>query len=444
MPVVQAGTRLTLDANARRFRGDRVLLGGSPLRLIRLSSTGAGYLRDWVAGQPVGDRSGERRLAERLVAAGLMHPRPSGGRYSARDVTLVVPVKDDASGAAAVGTASEGLNRVVVDDGSAAPLPDAAVRHDRPRGPAAARNSGWRLANSDLVAFLDADTRPEPDWLEAVLPHFEDPQVAAVAPRVRSVPGQGALAEYEADRSSLDMGADPGRVLPLSRIGYVPTAALVVRRSALVTVDGFDEALRYGEDVDFVWRLIDAGYDVRYEPESTVWHVPRPDVRSWLRQRFDYGTSAAPLARRHPDRLACARLSASSALEWGLTVGGLPRAAVVAAAAGATRMIRRLRRRGIPGDESVKLVLDASAATAGMLAAAVRRGWWPLTLLSRRGRRVLLASLLPCLVEAVRQRKTPGWAALRIADDIAYGIGVWVGCARERTAKPLLAQRIRS
>src|SRR5690606_25934040 len=124
VPVVQAGTRLTLDANARRFRGDRVLLGGSPLRLIRLSSTGAGYLRDWVAGQPVGDRSGERRLAERLVAAGLMHPRPSGGHYSARDVTLVVPVKDDASGAAAVGTASEGLNRVVVDDGSAAPLPD--------------------------------------------------------------------------------------------------------------------------------------------------------------------------------------------------------------------------------------------------------------------------------------------------------------------------------
>src|SRR5690606_8503753 len=149
-------------------------------------------------------------------------------------------------------------------DGSAAPLPDAAVRHDRPRGPAAARNSGWRLANSDLVAFLDADTRPEPDWLEAVLPHFEDPQVAAVAHGGRSAPCQAALAEYEADRSGWDMSEDRGRVLPWSRIDYVLTAALVARPSALGTVDGFDEALGYGEDVDFVWRLIDDGNDVRY------------------------------------------------------------------------------------------------------------------------------------------------------------------------------------
>ena len=75
---------------------------------------------------------------------------------------------------------------------------------------------------------------------------------------------------------------------PGSRVSYVPTAALLVRRSALdsVAIDDaaipapghlagpgplssrgvFDPALRYGEDVDLIWRLHDAGWRVRYEP----------------------------------------------------------------------------------------------------------------------------------------------------------------------------------
>ncbi|WP_051310338.1 MULTISPECIES: mycofactocin biosynthesis glycosyltransferase MftF [Thermocrispum] len=444
MQPVRPGTRLILDAQVRRFHGDRILLGGAPLRLLRLSPAGAGYLRGWLAGKPVGDDQGEQRLARRLIDAGLAHPRPVGGRYSATDVTLVVPVKDDAEGAAAVVNAVGNVaDRIVVDDGSAVPLPSAAVRHERPRGPAAARNAGWRLARTELVAFLDADTRPAADWLDAVLPHFDDPCVAAVAPRVRSLPGEGGIARYEEDRSSLDMGAEPGRVQPLSRIGYVPSAALVVRRSALAAVGGFDEDLRYGEDVDFVWRLIDAGYTVRYEPASTVAHLPRPDVRSWLRQRFDYGTSAAPLAQRHPGRLTCAQLTLSSALEWGLAASGFAPAAAAVALVDATRTAARLRRRGIPGDESWRLVLGGSAATGGMLAAAVRRGWWPLAVVTRRGRRVLLASLLPCLLEAAKHPKSVRWAALRIADDIAYGVGVWVGCLRYRTPDPLLPRRYR-
>ena len=63
----------------------------------------------------------------------------------------------------------------------------------------------------------------------------------------------------------------PGLVRPLSRIPYVPSAALVVRRAALPD-ELFDPALRGGEDVDLVWRLVQAGWDVRYEPAATVGH----------------------------------------------------------------------------------------------------------------------------------------------------------------------------
>ena len=70
---------------------------------------------------------------------------------------------------------------------------------------------------------------------------------------------------------------------------YVPSAALIVRAPVR-----FDETLRYGEDVDLVWRLLDAGHRVVYDPSVVVRHH-EADV---LRRRFRYGTSAAPLAAR--------------------------------------------------------------------------------------------------------------------------------------------------
>ena len=128
------------------------------------------------------------------------------------------------------------------------------------------------------MAFLDADTLPPPDWIERLAGHFDDPRVAAVAPRIRAANRR---------RSPLDMG--PHRTVP-----YVPSAALIVR-----TPVRFDETLRYGEDVDLIWRLLDQGHRVVYDPSVVVLHH-ETDV---LERRFRYGTSAAPLAARHPDRL---------------------------------------------------------------------------------------------------------------------------------------------
>lgn len=448
---VPAGTRLMLDPSVRRFDRGRVLLGGSPLRLLRLGSGGAALLDRWLQAEPVGADERTGMLARRLLDAGLVHPVASGSALSAADVTLVVPVKDNAAGVGRLLAATEELgDRVVVDDGSSAPLLRARVRHAAPLGPAAARNAGWQQAQTELVAFLDSDTVPGPGWLDAVLPLFADPQVVAVAPRIRSSAPTGALpdrhsraiARYESDRSSLDMGTRPAAVRPMSRVSYVPSAALVVRRSALSAVDGFDPAMRFGEDVDLVWRLIAAGGTVRYQPASVVWHEPRPTLRSWLRQRFDYGTSAAPLSKRHRGLLSCARLSTWSAAAWTLTALGRPRLGLVLAVLTAGVLPRKLRGRGVPPGASLELAGRGHAGAGRLLAEATRRAWWPLALLSRRGRRVLLVSLLPCLIEAAGERDVGRlrWLALRVADDLAYGAGVWAGCLRHRTVAPLLPQ----
>lgn len=426
--------RVTIDNSLRRYAGGTVLIGGSPLRLLRLSAAGARILDRWIDGATV--REDESALLRRLLDAGLVHPLPGPGRFGPREVTLVVPVKDNPAGLARLLAATTDLgDHVVVDDGSASPVTAAKVRHDHSRGPAAARNAGARHARTELVAFLDSDTVPAPGWLDAALPLFDDPVVAAVAPRIRSTPQPTAIGRYETDRCPLDLGPCPAAVRPMSRVSYVPSAALIVRRSVLSEVR-FDETLRFGEDVDLVWRIIAGGKTVRYQPESTVWHQPRTTLRGWLRQRFDYGTSAAPLSTRHPGALSCARMSAWSAGAWALAAAGHPLTGLAMAATTTALLPRKLR--GVPTSAALGLAAKGHLGAGRLIADAVRRAWWPLALLTRRGRLILLASLLPCIVEAARHG--PTWAGLRVLDDLAYGAGVLTGCARHHTLAPVLPQ----
>lgn len=400
--------------------GATTLLGGSPLRMMRLTAAGAGFVREGRA--PRSD--GERQLARRLADAGLVHRTGGVGPFTVADVTVVVPVHDDPRGLAA----------------TLAAVPDARVVDDVDgRGPAWARNQGWRATTTPVVAFLDAGCVPEPGWLESLLPHFGDGDVAAVAPRVTSAAGPGVLARYETARSPLDRGPRAGPVRPGSWVPYVPTAALVVRRAALEAMGGFDEALRYGEDVDLVWRLADAGQRVRYEPTTTVTHPPRPDLARWLRQRYHYGTSAAPLAIRHRRAVAPLAVSRWTAAAWALAAAGSPAAGIAVAATSSAPLLRQL-----PAGEVARVAGGGHLRAGARLAEGARRTWWPLTLaaalVSRRARRLAPLAAFPLVADWVTDRRPlplHRYVALRIADDLAYGAGVWSGVVRHRSARAL-------
>ncbi len=242
------------------------------------------------------DGTGARLLARRLLDAGIAHPDLAATASAATpaDVTVVIPVRDRHKELDRCLAGLRGLPHVIVVDDASADPPTikriaanrgAAVIH-RPvnGGPGAARNTGLAAAQTEFVAFLDSDCVPAPGWLAGLLPHFADPAVGAVAPRI--VPhraGTGWLARYEGASSTLDMGARPSVVRPGARVSYVPGAALVVRRAA--AGDGFRSAMHVGEDVDFVWRLSalwplgecgtspDAvmGHDHRVYPPRLVW-----------------------------------------------------------------------------------------------------------------------------------------------------------------------------
>ena len=228
---------------------------------------------------------------------------------------------------------------IVVDDGSCDPAAIARVasgagarvlRREVNGGPRAARNTGLAAADTPLVAFLDSDCVPAPGWLDALLPHFADPAVGAVAPRiVPDEPGRTWLARYEGASSTLDMGARASIVRPGSRVPYVPGAALVVRRAAART--GFAETMRVGEDVDFVWRLAASGWRVRYEPAAAMRHRHRVRLPEWFARRRDYGTSAAILEQCHPGTVRPLYISAWTALAWLAAAAGHDPARYVAA-----------------------------------------------------------------------------------------------------------------
>jgi mycofactocin system glycosyltransferase len=461
--LAPAGFGLRPDPGSRLLARGTVLVGGSPVRLLRLTPSGSRQVADWWSGTPVSDHPRARALARRLLDAGIAHPVPCGGTWGPGDVTVVIPVRDRQAELARCLAGLAGMPRViVVDDCSADPAAIArvadvtgarVVRRSVNGGPGAARNTGLALADTPLVAFLDSDCVPGPGWLDALLPHFADPAVGAVAPRiVPEEPGRTWLARYEGASSTLDMGPRPSIVRPASRVPYVPGAALVVRRAAAGTC--FAEAMRVGEDVDFVWRLAASGWRVRYEPAATIAHQHRVRLRQWFGRRKDYGTSAAMLELRHPGAVRPLYVSAWTALAWLAAAAGRPAAGGACTGVGVALLARRLAR--VTGEDwpaartawplAARLAGGGTVAAVRPLGSAISRTWWPVALpagVAVRRMRWPLAGLVltPPLLDWLDRRPPldpARYVAARLLDDIGYGLGVWQGCAERRTVRPLL------
>jgi mycofactocin glycosyltransferase len=435
-------TTYRLDGSVRRVTRT-TLLGGSPLRLFRLTDAGA-FLVDRIdAGASVDANT----LVNRLVDAGVIHPMPDGvATLTADDVTVVVPAYVPLGETLTIPAMGERL--VVVDDASPgtvlAPGGAKVIRRSTNGGPSVARATGLEHVTTALVAFVDTDVSVPAIWLGGLLAHFADQAVVAVAPRVKCAAGDSIIARYESTRSPLDLGAAAARVRARTRVSYVPTAAVVARTAVVRAVGGFDANLRTGEDVDLVWRLDEQGGRVRYEPSVVVEHLPRRTLAEFVTQRRGYGRSAAPLAKRHEGALAPVAVSGWSAGVWGAFVFGHPVGAVAVTVGTGAALMRKLPQ--LPRREAARLVVLGHLGAGRQLAAAVTRVWWPILVpvafVSRRARRVLLAAfLVPALTDWKRGRTRLDpmrYVALRLLDDMSYGVGVWEGVVQERTIDPLV------
>ncbi len=472
------GCRLEPTPDLRTVDGGRILIGGAPLRILRLSDGGADLVRRWFGGEPVADRKAHHELARRLEHNGMANlrwPSPQPARDQAPDPdlgqglqpvrarldgpTVIIPTHDDQEElerTLAAGVTKWAGEVLIVDDGSAQPVETpghgiTVLRRDRAGGPGVARQHGLEACSGDLIIFLDAGVTLAPEAAEGLLAAFEDPAVVAAAPRVLSEPGDDLVARYEQRRSPLDLGPAESLVGPGRLVTYVPTACLAVRADAVAQAGGFDLDLRYGEDVDLVWRLGRIG-TVRYLPHLQAWHRPRPTVPALLAQRRDYGSSAAGLAERHgADPLTPCRVSPWTALVVALAVAGRPGLAAVTAVGTGLALEPKLQ--PMPAARIEALTLTARGHWYGGLSilTASTRSWAPVlvALLAFGGRprrlagTVLAAATARRVLDGPRQ---PGPAlldvSLGLADDLAACTGLWQGALAHRSPaalRPVLA-----
>ena len=191
---------------------------------------------------------GRQRLLRRCLAA-LTHQSLPADAY---EIVVVDDGRSEATErAVAVFAARKGVPRIVY-----LRPPEGA------RGPAAARNAGWRAAHAPLIAFTDDDTVPARDWLERGIASLPD-WASAAAGRVR-VPLPATPTDWQRSSAGLD-GAE-----------FV-TANCFVRRAALVVIGGFDERFvrPWREDSDLYFALLEKGYRVVAAPAAVVSHPVR-------------------------------------------------------------------------------------------------------------------------------------------------------------------------
>ena len=443
-----------VDPSWRRPDRGLMVFAGSPLKMFSLSEEGRHIAELLEIGLPL--PAGHETLTSRLLDAGAIHPTHIVGTeqpFTLADVSIVIPAhvrnsKDARLLNTLVGTltnlSTTAATIIVVNDASPHAISDIVgarvVSLDNNRGPGAARNHGLQFVTTPFVAFVDVDVTLENNTLIELLSYFADERVGMVAPRIMSTTTEGALSAYEAVRSPLDLGSTEGRIRKGTRISYAPSAMWLCRTEAIREINGFDETLQVGEDVDALWRMDAAGWRCRYQPTAVCTHLPRSTVSDFVAQRMSYGTSAAALAKRHDGALAPVRVSGYSAGMWALVALGYPIVGALVGAGTIAALARKLRDVPNAVEESVRLAGLGNLHAGRTIASAITRVWWPisvvLALFSKRMRWVFIASaVLPSMYEWWKNRPKLDpirFTALRVLDDAAYGVGVWKGAVQEQ------------
>lgn len=172
------------------------------------------------------------------------------------------------------------------------------------------RNAGVRDARGDVVVFTDAGCRPEEGWLaRLVAPLAGGERVTA---GIATSPGGGGLYDTHA-----------ARVASAEYLSECPTINMAFRRSAFDAVGGFDERFEYGSDIDFSWRLVDAGFRIRCVAGAVVAHDWGTPGRQ-LKRGYRYGRARARLYRKHLGRLPAAPRTDPMVVVYPLFLLGLP------------------------------------------------------------------------------------------------------------------------
>lgn len=204
------------------------------------------------------------------------------------------------------------------------------------RGAAAAINAGVRAARFPIICQVDQDVVLGPGWMQRLIEELDDPTVAAA---------QGYYAnDPDATLCARAMNFDLEQryaSIPGEDTTHVCTGNSAYRAEALRRVGLFDETFGYGYDNDISYRLLDAGYRLRFCRGAHSVHRWREGLAGYLVQQYGFGYGRIDLVAKHPGRISGDSVSPAGMMSHPLVmtgvVAGLMAASVAAAAGGSWR-----------------------------------------------------------------------------------------------------------
>ena len=173
-------------------------------------------------------------------------------------------------------------------------------------GPGQSRNYGAERANGEWLIILDSDVVLPEGYLEAVdksltsIVAFGGPDAAHPS----FTPVQKAIS-YSMT-SFFTTGGIRGGKAKLDKF-YPRSFNMGIKRDVYLALGGFSQ-MRFGEDIDFSYRIVEAGYRPQLFPDAWVWHKRRTDFRKFFRQVYNSGIARINLMKRHPGTLKLVHL----------------------------------------------------------------------------------------------------------------------------------------
>ncbi|MBQ9646435.1 MAG: glycosyltransferase [Prevotella sp.] len=215
---------------------------------------------------------------------------------------------------------SENFEVIIVEDGSVVPCKDVCLKYaDRldlhyyakpNSGPGQSRNYGAERAHGEWLIVLDSDVVLPDGYLEAV----SNAQLAASgvdcfggpdAAHESFTPVQKAIS-YAMTSFFTTGGIRGGKGRKMDKF-YPRSFNMGIRRDVYLELGGFSK-MRFGEDIDFSYRIVEAGYRTQLLPDAWVWHKRRTDFRKFFRQVYNSGIARINLEKRHPGTLKLVHL----------------------------------------------------------------------------------------------------------------------------------------
>lgn len=167
-------------------------------------------------------------------------------------------------------------------------------------GPAAARNTGIKEAQSDIVLFLDADCIPQEKWLSSMVEYlFSDSSVAGVGGTYKTLNAESPTARFV----GYDIAYRHSRLNKF--VDHIGTYSAAFRKKALLDVGLFDQAFAQAdsEDNDLAYRLVDHGYKLVFQPKAVVAHPHPSKARQFLSRQFQRAAWRTALYSKHPRKI---------------------------------------------------------------------------------------------------------------------------------------------